>query len=355
MTDTENHSLAEIQVFGNGSPGSTDASRWATIKSTSRQQFPEVISFNNTYNTNRFKLPLFQATGQTYLGSIFNAAFGLIDNERQEGFQFLSKSIRQLAEQHSIYQPDVIITDFNDQIKAALNNQFPDIQQQLYIHHINSNVLLKSKQKAQWARYFIHKYRNFNIRVTSSTKASNNNIKSYLLNGISHLYRLIEAIQDIIKDQKQDFNNTYAADEILTARKYIGSSSEYLGKLQTAISSKGLRLINKQYRLARKAIPTDKNPFPEPLGGYNDNYSVSVKLGIPYCHKVYSRLGSTTPFTKWEVHPRWRLREPSSQNPYRRILNPKIATALHGRPKNATQAIPARLAIGASKVNHQVV
>ncbi|KAF5122550.1 PKS-NRPS hybrid synthetase [Metarhizium anisopliae] len=43
------------------------------------KRFPEVISFDNTYNTNRFKLPLFQATGQTCLGTVFNAAFGLID------------------------------------------------------------------------------------------------------------------------------------------------------------------------------------------------------------------------------------------------------------------------------------
>lgn len=55
------------------------------------KRFPESLSFDNTYNTNRFKLPLFQATGQTCLGSIFNAAFGLIDNERREGFQFLTE------------------------------------------------------------------------------------------------------------------------------------------------------------------------------------------------------------------------------------------------------------------------
>ncbi|KAJ3453182.1 hypothetical protein MRS44_018837 [Fusarium solani] len=320
------------------------------------KRFPEVISFDNTYNTNRFKLPLFQATGQTCLGSVFNAAFGLIDNERREGFQFLSESIRQLAEQHSIRQPDIIVTDFDDSMKAALNDQFPEVQQQLCIHHINSNVLLRSKQKwvkdrshtssssspnssdgeapapqtqaelnprdrqfihtpaaeaiphsyrgvlmmwkvvlfaeteeahekawvnlcrefddqrailrylhgtympvrAQWARCFIRKYRNFGIRVTSGTEASNNNVKSYLLNGLSHLYRLVEAIQDMIRDQERDFTHACAEDEVLTAREYLGSSSEYLGELRTAMSSKGLGLITKQYRLARKAMPTDQ-------------------------------------------------------------------------------------------------
>ncbi|KAG6997080.1 hypothetical protein FOFC_07968 [Fusarium oxysporum] len=406
------------------------------------KRFPEVISFDNTYNTNRFKLPLFQATGQTCLGSVFNAAFGLIDNERREGFQFLSESIRQLAEQHSIRRPDVIITDFDEQMKAALNDQFPDVQQQLCIHHINSNVLLKSKQKwamdrcdgssshddserddsapqrqaqlspkdqqsihatsseviphsyqgvlmmwkfvlfaeteeahekawgnlckefddqrailrylhgtympvrAQWARCFIRKYRNFGIRVTSGTEASNNNIKSYLLNGMSHLYRLVEAMQDMIKDQERDFSDACAADEVLTAREYMGSGSEYLGDLRAAISSKGLGLINKQYRLARKAMPTGKNPFPKPLGDCNDDCSVSVELGIPCCHKVYSKLGSAASFTRWEVHPRWRLRESSAQDPYRRILDPKIATALRGRPRNNAQVVPALPSVG---------
>ncbi|KAG7000997.1 PKS-NRPS hybrid synthetase [Fusarium oxysporum f. sp. conglutinans] len=331
------------------------------------KRFPEVISFDNIYNTNRFKLPLFQATGQTCLGSVFNAAF----------------------EQHSICQPDVIVTDFDDQIKAALNDQFPDVQQQLCIHHINSNVLLKSKQK--WVKgrssssspdssdedkstpqvraelspkdrqlvyaptsediphsyrgvlmmwklvlfaetedahekawrnlcrefddqrailWYLHRtympYRNFGIRVTSGTEASNNIIKSYLLNGMSHLYRLVEAMQDMMKDQERDFNDACAADEVLTAREYIGSSSEYLGELRTAISSKGLGLINKQYCLARKAMPTGKNPFPEPLGAATTtvrSLSSSVYL---------------------------------------------VATALRGRPKNTTQAVPARLAIGAS-------
>ncbi|RKK76949.1 hypothetical protein BFJ71_g16843 [Fusarium oxysporum] len=409
------------------------------------KQFPEVISFDNTYNTNRFKLPLFQATGQTCLGSVFNAAFGLIDNERREGFQFLSESIRQLAEQHSIRRPDVIITDFDEQMKAALNDQFPDVQQQLCIYHINSNVLLKSKQKwamdrcdrssshddserddsvpqrqaqlspkdqqsihatsseviphsyqgvlmmwkfvlfaeteeahekawgnlckefddqrailrylhgtympvrAQWAGCFIRKYRNFGIRVTSGTEASNNNMKSYLLNGMSHLYRLVEAMQDMIKDQERDFSDACAADEVLTAREYMGSGSEYLGDLRAAISSKGLGLINKQYRLARKAMPAGKNPFPKPLGDCKDDCSVSVELGIPCCHKVYSKLGSAASFTKWEVHPRWRLRESSAQDPYRRILDPKIATALRGRPRNIAQVVPVRLTIRSSE------
>ncbi|GKU08734.1 unnamed protein product [Fusarium langsethiae] len=115
--DTETQDPAEAQVFGSGNPGSVDRdiyNAWALINrdklsgytptgaliklfdelhipylakwvdnEPSRlvglvwtfsyclqmwKRFPEVISFDNTYNTNRFKLPLFQATGQTCLG-----------------------------------------------------------------------------------------------------------------------------------------------------------------------------------------------------------------------------------------------------------------------------------------------
>jgi hypothetical protein len=405
------------------------------------KRFPEVVSFDNTYNTNRFKLPLFQATGQTCLGTVFNAAFGLIDNERREGFQFLAESIHELITKHSIRQPDVIITDFDKAMKSALNDQFPNTQQQLCIHHILSNVLLKSKNKwtgereestspsasdsgdvslptevglsatdrhliedsstrdkiphtyqgvvlmwkkvlyaeteeafeqawrdlckefdeqrailqylystylpvsAQWARCFIRHYRNFGIRVTSGTEASNNNVKCYLLNGMSHLYRLIEAMQDMVHDQERAFTDACGQDDVLTAPQYLGSIGNYLGELRTTMSSKGLGLINKQYCIARKFLPTGKNPFPDSIGPCDDDCTVSVELGIPCYHKIYAKLDSATPFTKWEVHPRWRLRESVSQDPYRRILDPKIATALRGRPKNIAQAVPTCLAI----------
>jgi hypothetical protein len=401
------------------------------------KRFPEVISLDNTYNTNRFKLPLFQVTGQTCLGTVFNAAFGLIDNERREGFQFLAESVSTLLLEHSIRQPAIIITDFDNSMKAALDDQFPRVQQQLCIHHINSNVLLRSKQKwvknpenssspdisevdeptepqatltlhdrvlisagsssevphtyqgvlqmwktvlfaeteeehkkawialckefddqrpilrylfntympvrAQWARCFIRKYPNYGIRVTSGTEASNNNIKSYLLNGMSHLYKLVEAMQDMLHDQERDFKDACGNDEVLRDREFLGSSSDYLGELRSLASLKCLKLINSQYRQARKALPTGKNPNPRPLDPCTDECSVSTELGIPCYHTIHSRVCSTKAFTKWDIHPRWRLRETSSRDPYRKILDPKIATSLRGRPKNTKQGVPADL------------
>ncbi|OAQ57846.1 transposase [Pochonia chlamydosporia 170] len=351
------------------------------------KRFSEVISFDNTYNTNRFKLPLFQVTGQTCLGTVFNAAFGLIDNERLEGFQFLAKGITTLLRRNGIRVPDVVITDFDNQMKKALEFEFPVAQQQLCIHHINSNVMLQSKRRwvysakdkgtgeesssddpdatlnqrdqqavrasarqeepvaldnlhqpvphdyngvlvlwklvvfaeteedhekaweclcrqfgdqrailaylystympvrAQWARCFIRKYRNFGIRVTSGTEASNNNIKSYLLNGMSHLYRLVEAIQGMLEDQEREFRQACAQDEVLTAREH-------------------------EHRKALKGIPSSSKPWPDDVGTCGDECNVSFELGVPCHHTIYAKLTTATPLTKWDVHPRWHLREP---------------------------------------------
>ncbi|PWI64240.1 hypothetical protein PCL_11360 [Purpureocillium lilacinum] len=166
------------------------------------------------------------------------------------------------------------------------------------------------------------------------------------LSGMSHLHWLVEAIEDMIRDQERDFGDACAADDVLTAREYLGSSSEYLGDLRRTILSKGLGLITRQYLLARKAMPTRKNPFPASLGSCGEDCSVPVELGAPCCNMIYSKIGSGTPFTKWDVHPRWHIRASPSRDPYRRILHPKIAITLRGRPKNTPQAVPARLAVG---------
>ena len=408
------------------------------------------MSFDNTYNTNRFKLPLFQVTGQTCLKTFYNVAFGLIDNERREGFQFLAEGIRKLAASHEIQSPDVIITDYDKQMKAALDSQYPGAQQQLCIHHINSNVLLNAKRRwkdvkeecdsggdgssdsgqsqasltsgdvqavlavgngsnqlfrtshtspvtrnyrgvlelwrfvvfaeiekehekawarlcsefndqqtiltylyntylpirEQWASFFLKKHRNFGVRVTSGTEASNNNVKSYFLNGMSHLYGLVEAIEGMLGDQGRDFLDKCSQDEVLTARAYSGPGSEYLGELRIVVSQPGLNLVAREYRYAARSIPSKACPWPEPIGTCNESCTLSWQLGVPCRHTLYTKLESGTPLTKWDVHPRWHLRQPTSRNPYRRILDPKIATSFRGRPKNTTQTVPESMVIG---------
>ncbi|OAQ58559.1 transposase [Purpureocillium lilacinum] len=372
------------------------------------RRFPETMSFDNPHNTNRFKLPLFQVTGQTCLKSVYNAASALIDNEKREGFQFLAEAVRELNDRHKIPLPDVLVTNHDQQMKAALESQCPDSQQQICVQHINANVLLNAKRKWKsrddaaesdgdgnpnarlssadmeavlaldrlenplnqsnlaapvphtyrgvlemwkfvafaetkdehgkaWVRLCdefttssghsdsSRRYRNFGVRVTSGTEANNNNVKSDLLNGMSHLYSLVEAIEAMLADQEQDFIDNCSQDEVLTSRTYSGSGLEYLGELRTVMSEPGLKLI------VTSLAGADRD--------CNEDCAVSWQLGIPCCHTIYNKLEAGISLTKWDVHPRWHLREPTSHNCYRRILDPKIAACPRGWPKNATQPL----------------
>ena len=162
---------------------------------------------------------------------------------------------------------------------------------------------------------------------------------------MSHLYLLVEAITDMLHDQERDFIKACAQGEVLTLREYTGRGAEYLGELPRVISQKALRLITQEYRRALTAIPSPSNLRPGSIGLCDDDCTPSVELGIPCRHTILSKLEGNVPLAKWDVHPRWHLRQSTSTDPYRRILDPKIATALRGRPKNIAQPVPPHLAV----------
>jgi hypothetical protein len=130
-------------------------------------------------------------------------------------------------------------------------------------------------------------------------------------------------------------------------QEYLGPSSEYLGDLPKIASQKVLSLITREHRKALKGIPSPSNPWPDAIGACSDECTMSIELGIPCQHTIYRKLIAATPLTKWDIHPRWHLREPVSRDVYRRILDPKIATTLRGRPKNNPQPLPANMAVAA--------
>ncbi|KAG8412228.1 hypothetical protein J3459_014767 [Metarhizium acridum] len=255
---------------------------------------------------------------------MFNAAVGLIDNERFEGFQSLAKGLAKGISTlfgRNILVPDVVITDFDDQMKKTIGIEFPVTQQQLCIHHINSNLMLQSKRRWVYSTrdsgtgdesnsdepdatlnprdgqavhasegkrsqshetscislcptttmeclccgswwLLLRQDRNirrlgnasvgnlvtreqssriymFGIRVISGTEAGDD-VKSHLLNGMGHFYRLVEAFQGILADQEREFRQACARDEVLTARKHVGQGSECLGGLPYMVSRKAL-------------------------------------------------------------------------------------------------------------------
>jgi hypothetical protein len=112
------------------------------------KRFPEVLGLDNTYKTNRFKMYLFQVTGVTDQRSLANFAFGLINTEKEEGFQWMCSQLDRIRREIVVPTPAVVITDKEAALRNALAATFPLAQQQLCIYHINANV--RSKIISRW-------------------------------------------------------------------------------------------------------------------------------------------------------------------------------------------------------------
>ena len=110
-------------------------------------RFPQVLMIDNTYNTNRFKMPLYQAVGKTNTGMIFFAGFSLIDNERQAGYNDLMMDHVQIRTECGIAAPKVIITDMEIRSRQAVVNFEDGPQLQVCIFHLNKNVVKNIKIK----------------------------------------------------------------------------------------------------------------------------------------------------------------------------------------------------------------
>lgn len=107
------------------------------------KKFPEVLGVDNTYKTNTFKICLFQITGITDQKSVANFAFGLINTEKEEGYQWLCEQMDSLCREISAPSPAVVIADKESALRNALNRIFPSTQQQLWVYHINANIRSK--------------------------------------------------------------------------------------------------------------------------------------------------------------------------------------------------------------------
>jgi hypothetical protein len=114
------------------------------------KRFPEVLGMDNTYKTNRFNLCLFQVTGVTDQKSVANLAFGLINGEKEQDFQWLLQQLETFRISLDLPIPSIVITDQDNALKNALLSLWPQTQQQLCVYHINANV--KAHAYAKWHR-----------------------------------------------------------------------------------------------------------------------------------------------------------------------------------------------------------
>lgn len=106
-----------------------------------------VQMYDNTYRTNNKGLALFQIVGMTPVGKAFSCAFGLVSNERQEGFDWLMDQVDAQRREIGAPAPEITITDYDTAMKNAVQRVYPLATPQICIFHVNKNVVLNIKRK----------------------------------------------------------------------------------------------------------------------------------------------------------------------------------------------------------------
>jgi len=109
--------------------------------------YPWVQMYDNTYRTNNKGLALFQIVGINCFRMAFSCGFGLIDNERQEGFDWLMDQVNKRRIEIEAKPPGIVITDYDQAMKNAIARVYPEAKQQICIFHVNKNVVLHIKRK----------------------------------------------------------------------------------------------------------------------------------------------------------------------------------------------------------------
>jgi len=101
--------------------------------------------YDNTYKTNNKGLTLFQVIRLNHLGMAFSYGFGLINNESQEGFDWLMEQVNTIYNEISTKPPFITITDHDKVIKAVITKQYPHAKPQTCIFHLNKNATANIK------------------------------------------------------------------------------------------------------------------------------------------------------------------------------------------------------------------
>ncbi|RZC25619.1 Protein FAR1-RELATED SEQUENCE 5 [Glycine soja] len=105
-----------------------------------------VFLIDNTYKTNRYRLPLLDFVGVTQTGMTFSVGFAYVEGERVNNLVWALQQFQGLFLKCDAL-PGVIVTDRDQSLMNAEKDVFPECTNLLCSFHINKNVKAKSMSR----------------------------------------------------------------------------------------------------------------------------------------------------------------------------------------------------------------
>lgn len=101
----------------------------------------EVIVIDYTYKINRYRILMLVIMGHTALNTSFYIVFAFIKNKEKENFLWVMEMLKTLYRHLGLKDDYIIIIDRDFAFMKAIATIFLDVENLLYIWHINMNIL----------------------------------------------------------------------------------------------------------------------------------------------------------------------------------------------------------------------
>ncbi|CAN1146506.1 PKS-NRPS hybrid synthetase cheA [Linum perenne] len=105
--------------------------------------YPYVVLLDSTYKTNRYGYPLVELIGITPVKKSFTIAYVIMKDESIDSYKWVLEKLKMLVEEDSV--PNVIVTDRELGLLAAIKETFPHSVHLLCIWHISNVVETRAK------------------------------------------------------------------------------------------------------------------------------------------------------------------------------------------------------------------
>jgi hypothetical protein len=357
------------------------------------QQHHDLIFFDSTYKTNRYRMPLLNIGGVSGNHETLSFAICFLSSEETADYNWAMQQLVDIMQKHHIPVPSCVITDREIALMTAFESSFPLSKHMLCQWHVAMNVLAKTKkyfpplirvlgqqpQRHPSFEAFLKEWEKllkastleeFQARLDTFQNGNHPRaavdyaIKTWLVwkeklvsywtdqyphfgnKTTSRLEGLHAIMKQYIRVSTADLKGVFEKLQLFWDNQYRdlnqrladqrnrrvhASSNEIFDQVRDIIHDKAIVLIwNEVSKLPENGPPTST------CSGYTGRV-----LGLPCQHSLWGKISSSEAIQPSEVHPFWHIsRETADTNPdwvaLGVIREPGIAR-VSGRPKETSR------------------